>query len=610
MDTPIFCGPVSFAQATFQQLIAKTAAFGTEPFCVDGGEDVSFKETTVEGTASFKDATFLRPVDFTRASFGRLEAMATQFINRDRYQHFNEMRVGSSAVFSNAVFAGDVSFSEAVIEGNFWAHASQFEGTEKDISFEGMQVGNKAIFRKVKFASPVAFEQMRVTGNADFNEADFREFVNFKRTVFGRLDMKKAQFQKIPLFSKMRVQTSAYFNETTFFDETFFSDAVIVKDLWAYKTAFKGRGQSAMFDGMQVSGHARFKEATFSGDASFKQVKVNSITFDDTTFSSKSDFDRMVVGDAGSFQRVTFRKQAIMKNATFNRLLITGNETDKHPNFLDGLDLSRTIVNRDLSIKNIKLNKLTAGFLEVNGPAHFSDFNIRDEVNLEQSSFQSLALCNVSVPKKEKTLKLHGMTFNQLGTTKGNHCVPPWQGILSDLPRDKILPWIFKTFSSKEVEYSPSFYAHLETFFKNQGDPALAADVFVAQKWHERSAVSRGLKKLWSIFLHFSVGDGRRPELAFLWSALVVLIGCWTFDFKKGMVLQNPAEVQAEDEIHRYNRLWYSLDVFLPFIDLKVDNVWIPRPDRKFALFYMHVQTILGWILIPIGLAAFAGILQ
>ena len=58
------------------------------------------------------------------------------------------------------------------------------------------------------------------------------------------------------------------------------------------------------------------------------------------------------------------------------------------------------------------------------------------------------------------------------------------------------------------------------------------------------------------------------------------------------------------------SRWWYSLDVFLPFVELRIANVWTPNPNRPFALFYRYVQTLLGWILVPIGLAAFAGIIQ
>ena len=67
---------------------------------------------------------------------------------------------------------------------------------------------------------------------------------------------------------------------------------------------------------------------------------------------------------------------------------------------------------------------------------------------------------------------------------------------------------------------------------------------------------------------------------------------------------------KLEAASQNYNPLWYSLDLFLPFIDLQVANVWLPKQRRHFARHYMRVQTILGWILIPIGLAALTGIIK
>jgi len=98
---------------------------------------------------------------------------------------------------------------------------------------------------------------------------------------------------------------------------------------------------------------------------------------------------------------------------------------------------------------------------------------------------------------------------------------------------------------------------------------------------------------------------GRRPELAFIWSAFIVSIGYFVFRPKEAMELQQP-----EATSQNFNPLRYSLDLFLPFIDLQAANVWLPKQGRYFAQHYMRVHTILVWILIPIGLAALTGIIK
>ena len=72
------------------------------------------------------------------------------------------------------------------------------------------------------------------------------------------------------------------------------------------------------------------------------------------------------------------------------------------------------------------------------------------------------------------------------------------------------------------------------------------------------------------------------------------------------MDLQDP----TKDTSYRYSAFWYSLDLFLPFIDLQAESMWIPKKDYRLVLYYMRAHTLLGWILLPIGLAAFAGIIK
>lgn len=79
------------------------------------------------------------------------------------------------------------------------------------------------------------------------------------------------------------------------------------------------------------------------------------------------------------------------------------------------------------------------------------------------------------------------------------------------------------------------------------------------------------------------------------------------------LVFARRSNVQArniQDESKVYNPVWYSLDLFIPFVDLGAANVWMPAEDSRFRRNYARVHRILGWILIPIGLVAITGILK
>jgi len=59
-----------------------------------------------------------------------------------------------------------------------------------------------------------------------------------------------------------------------------------------------------------------------------------------------------------------------------------------------------------------------------------------------------------------------------------------------------------------------------------------------------------------------------------------------------------------------YSPIWYSLDLFLSIVDLRMARYWEPIPERRWAKMYMRFHVILGWILIPIVLLALTGIIH
>ena len=68
---------------------------------------------------------------------------------------------------------------------------------------------------------------------------------------------------------------------------------------------------------------------------------------------------------------------------------------------------------------------------------------------------------------------------------------------------------------------------------------------------------------------------------------------------------QKPADARRV-----YNRFWYSLDLFLPFVNLQADDVWKPKTNERFLRHYVRLHVMLGWILIPIVLAALTGLIK
>jgi hypothetical protein len=67
---------------------------------------------------------------------------------------------------------------------------------------------------------------------------------------------------------------------------------------------------------------------------------------------------------------------------------------------------------------------------------------------------------------------------------------------------------------------------------------------------------------------------------------------------------------KPEDAERVYNRIWYSLDLFLPFVDLQADDVWKPKTNERFLRHYVRLHVMLGWILVPLVLAALTGLIK
>jgi hypothetical protein len=59
-----------------------------------------------------------------------------------------------------------------------------------------------------------------------------------------------------------------------------------------------------------------------------------------------------------------------------------------------------------------------------------------------------------------------------------------------------------------------------------------------------------------------------------------------------------------------FDPFWYSLDLFLPLSTLPDAEIWAPKEGDRFRSIYSRVHSVLGWILIPIGLAVITGVIS
>jgi hypothetical protein len=109
------------------------------------------------------------------------------------------------------------------------------------------------------------------------------------------------------------------------------------------------------------------------------------------------------------------------------------------------------------------------------------------------------------------------------------------------------------------------------------------------------------------IFWGGLAGYGRKPYLSIPWIVLIVALGALAFPLTfDGKTLESHLWLtQMAKSYPSTMKLILSLDRFLPGVDLGVAKYWAPPVNFWFlAWIYWYMQKLLGWVLVPIALAA------
>jgi len=308
--------------------------------------------------------------------------------------------------------------------------------------------------------------------------------------------------------------------------------------------------------------HCQFNaSATFNG-ASF----AGTISFENSAFKAEANFESMKVGGTAFFQNAVF---------------------DGPVNFV-GANIASNFQANGVQFQNME-QRANFNSMKVGGAALFNDAVFEGSVDLRNADFAWLDLSSPFWPKDAAQFSMQGMSYKYIRA-----------GPLYDEPEShKAL----LTLADQSV-YTADVYSNLEEFFLRQGYRDDADRAFIAGKRRERKENLHDLGWLGSWLLDWLVGYGRRPWQAGIPCAVLVALGCVLFSPKK-MEPQKP-----EDTPRVYSRFWYSLGLFLPFVDLQADKVWKPKADQTFLRNYMRVHIMLGWILVPLVLAALTGLIK
>lgn len=477
---------------------------------------------------------------------------------------------GNAIIIENPI-AGNLLMMRANLGGNVDMRWNTIQG---NLNLYGTSITGELLLDDTQILAPEAIEgtsyplelwTTNVGGLLSMLNTQVVGPASFEKGHFGRIEVWGAAFQSEVNSREAIVDNSAQFNSTDFAGPVDFS-----------QTSF---------------GRAEFQESTFHADVTFFNATIGSdMDFTDAVFESKDlvVLSDVQVGDSLLLENVTANSGFDLSHGVFANLKITAKDSGK----INVLDISYARASGRLEMRTAKITKLYGTGLASDGSATLDNLAITQTLDLRNARLNLLVITDLTWPASPESFNLRGMTFTDIDLGNKGLTEETWQGLL---------------YLVDQSAFSPQSYTALMTFLTDKGHPTWAAEVDLHMKRRERDEVLEPFSTawFWSWFLELFTGYGQRPLLALLWSLVVVTIGTFVYRKKDGMVLLGYAESTPP-----YNPVIYSLSLFLPYIDLEIAGKWDPKPDRSLAWAYKHVHKLLGWILMPIALLAFSGIIK
>jgi hypothetical protein len=259
------------------------------------------------------------------------------------------------------------------------------------------------------------------------------------------------------------------------------------------------------------------------------------------------------------------------------------------------------------------------------GPLYWVDIahTPQTKLDLENASVASLFDDRASWPAPGN-LDLDGFTYNEFG---------------GDSPADSAarLQWL----ALQPGGYRPQPFAELAKALKQSGRTEGEVEVLIAQRIAQRQTGRLSMAaRAWNLLLEGTIGYGYRPLRALWWISGFVLVGAMLFGWGYRAGVMAPSEPDAYEVYARggrppvhyphFNAFVYSLENFLPVVDLHMGNHWRPNVRERVVMDpksgewmtesasmsgrllrgYLWFHILAGWTLTPLMFAGLSGLIR
>jgi hypothetical protein len=338
------------------------------------------------------------------------------------------------------------------------------------------------------------------------------------------------------------------------------------------------------------------------------------------TIGGNLDFSAAHLTGSGAAETVSAQEASIGGDAIFHQDFTT-----------DGLlDFRLAKIGRSLSINHAHFigaseNGLDAERIAVAGPFYWVavEHTPHTQLDLENAAAASLFDDRASWPASGN-LDIEGFTYGTFG---------------GDSPPDSAdrLQWL----RLQAPGYRPQPYMELADALKQSGRSEGAIEVLIAQRIAQRHSGRMSFPaRMWNLLLDSTIGYGYRPLRALWWIGGFVLLGTILFERGYRAGVMTPTDAAAFESYARngkppahyphFNAFVYSLENFLPVVDLHLGNHWHPnvyhrirhnKSDAERNLvgktrigtllrWYLWFHILAGWVITPLLFAGLSGLIR
>jgi hypothetical protein len=175
-------------------------------------------------------------------------------------------------------------------------------------------------------------------------------------------------------------------------------------------------------------------------------------------------------------------------------------------------------------------------------------------------------------------------------------------------------------------DFRPQPYDQLARVFRRMGREADAVEVLIAK---QEDLIRHGKLSLWGRLtrriLGITIGHGYRSGRALLWSLAFVIAGALIFGWAnaRGLMAPSSPEILTDPlyraggtippDYPRFEALFYSLDAFLPIVDLHQESFWLPDAGKPFGALvriYLWIHIAAGWFLSTLFVSGVTGLVR